>query len=95
MDMAGTDMYEEMNSKAESFFEWAQANPKFGLLFAAVLLAVWFTGLLLRWKWACHWQFNGNLWIFDGCKPETRRRIQIALVGVALAACLTMFFVWK
>ena len=34
-------MYEAENAKAESFFEWAQAHPKFGLLFAALLLAVW------------------------------------------------------
>ena len=74
--MTATDIYEAMNSKAESFFEWAQANPKYGLLFTAGLLAFWLTGLLLRWKWACHWQFNGKLWLFDGCKPETRRRIQ-------------------
>ena len=93
--MTATDIYEAMNSKAESFFEWAQANPKCGLLFAAGLLAFWLTGLLLRWKWACHWQFNGKLWLFDGCKPETRRRIQIVLVGVALVACLTMFFAWR
>lgn len=30
-----TDIYEAMNGKAESFFEWAQAHPKIGLLFAA------------------------------------------------------------
>ncbi|ADV44630.1 immunity 17 family protein [Bacteroides helcogenes] len=94
--MTATDIYEAMNSKAESFFEWAQtSNPKYGLLFATGLLAFWLTGLLLRWKWACHWQFNGKLWLFDGCKPETRRRIQIVLVSAALVACLTMFFVWR
>ncbi len=88
-------MYEAENAKAESFFEWAQAHPKFGLLFAALLLAVWFAGLLLGWKWACEWQFGGKLWLFDDCSPKTRRRVQIALIGVALSACLTMFFVWK
>lgn len=95
MAMTNTDIYEAINSKAESFFEWIRANPKYGLLFVAGLLAFWLTGLLLRWKWACHWQFNGKLWLFDGCKPETRRRIQIVLVGVALVACLTMFFAWR
>ena len=25
-----TDIYEAMNGKAESFFEWAQAHPKYG-----------------------------------------------------------------
>lgn len=95
MAMNITDIWEAMNGKAESFFEWAQAHPKIGLLFAAGLLALWFTGILLRWKWACHWQFGGKLWVFDDCKPETRRRIQMVLVGVALIACLTMFFVWR
>lgn len=89
------DICEAMNSMVESFFEWAQSNPKYGLLLAAGLLALWLVGLLLRWKWACHWQFYGKLWMFDDCKPETRRRIQIALVGVALIACLTIFFVWR
>lgn len=93
--MTITGIYETLNGKAESFFEWAQANPKFGLLFAALLLALWLMGLLLRWKWACQWQFWGKLWFFDDCKPETRRRIQIVLIGMALIACLTMFFVRK
>lgn len=61
MNMTVTDIYEAMNSKAESFFEWAQSHPKYGLLFAAALLALWLAGLLLRWKWACHWQFNSSL----------------------------------
>ena len=95
MAMTITGIYDALNGKAESFFEWAQANPKFGLLFAALLLALWLMGLLLRWKWACQWQFWGKLWFFDDCKPETRRRIQIVLIGMALIACLTMFFVWK
>lgn len=50
ISMTITDIYEAMNSKAESFFEWAQAHPKYGLLFAAALLALWLAGLLLRWK---------------------------------------------
>ncbi len=95
MAMTITGIYDALNDKAESFSEWAQAHPKFGLLFVAALLALWLTGLLFRWKWACQWQFWGKLWFFDDCKPETRRRIQIALVGVALAACLMMFFVWS
>ena len=86
--MTVTDIYEAINSKAESFFEWAQAHPGCGLLFAAVLLAVWLTGLLFRWQWACHWQFHSKLWIFDDCKSETRRQIQIVLIGVALICCL-------
>lgn len=43
-----TDIYETINSKTESFFEWVQAHPKIGLLFAAGLLALWFVGILLR-----------------------------------------------
>lgn len=39
MAMTITGIYETLNGKAESFFEWAQAHPKFGLLFAALLLA--------------------------------------------------------
>ncbi|WP_438638807.1 hypothetical protein [Muribaculum intestinale] len=46
-----TDIFQFMNEKAEAFFEWAQANPKFGQLIVFVLLAVWLTGLLRRWKW--------------------------------------------
>ena len=88
-------MYEAENAKAESFFEWAQAHPKFGLLFAALLLAVWFAGLLLGWKWACEWQFGGKLWLFDDCKPETKRHIYIAILSIALIAALTMFFIWR
>ena len=61
ISMTITDIYEAMNGKAESFFEWAQAHPKYGLLFAAALLVLWLAGLLLRWKWACHWQFNSTL----------------------------------
>lgn len=90
-----TEIWEAVSKMAGDHFEWAQANLKFGLLFAAFLLTFWLTGLLLRWKWACHWQFGGKLWFFDDCSPETRRRIQIVLIGMALAACLTMFFVWK
>lgn len=90
-----TDIYEAVNSMAESHFEWAQAHPKIGLLLAAVLLVLWLMGLLLRWKWACHWQFNSKLWLFDDCKPETRRRIQILLACVALVCCLTTFFTWR
>lgn len=91
--MTINDIYEAMNSKAESIFEWAQARPKYSLLFAAELLTLWLAGLLLRWKWACHWQFNSKLWFFDNCKPEMRRRIQIVLVSLALIACLTIFVV--
>ncbi|GAB6871474.1 Imm17 family immunity protein [Bacteroides rodentium] len=93
--MTITDIYEAMNGKAESFFEWVQAHPKYGLLLAAGLLVLWLVGILFRWKWACHWQFGGKLWMFDNCKPETRHRIQMALIGLALAGCLTMFFAWR
>ena len=94
--MTVIDMYEVINNKVGSFFEWAQAHPKYGLLFASGLLALWLVGLLLRWKWACHWQFNrSETWIFDDCTPETRRRIQIVLVSIAIIGCLTMFFAWR
>ena len=90
-----TDIFQFVNEKAEAFFEWAQAHPKFCLLLVAALLAVWLTGLLLRWGWALHWQNYGKMWIFDDCKPETKRRIQIFLVTVALLADLLLFFLWK
>lgn len=93
--MGITDIYETLNRKAEEFFEWAQAHPQFALLIAAALLGLWLIGLLLRWKWAFHWQFNSKLWLFDDCKPETRRRIQIILVCVVLVCCLTTFFTWR
>lgn len=94
--MTVIDMYEVINNKVGLFFEWVQAHPKYGLLFAFGLLALWLAGLLLRWKWACHWQFSrSETWIFDDCTPETRRRIQIVLVSIAIIGCLTMFFVWK
>ena len=79
--MKVTDIYEAMNNKAEAFFEWLQAHPKYGLLF--------------RWKWACEWQFHGKLWFFDDCKPETRRRIKIVLVSVLIILILVDFFVWR
>lgn len=93
--MGITDIYEVMNRKAEAFFEWVQAQPQFAMLIVAALLALWLVGLLLRWKWACHWQFGGKLWIFDNCKPETRRRVQVVLVGLALIASLMSFFLWR
>jgi hypothetical protein len=95
ISMTITDIYEAMNGKAESFSEWAQAHPKYGLLFAAALLVLWLAGLLLRWKWACEWQFHGKLWFFDDCKPETRRRIKIVLVSVLIILILVDFFVWR
>ena len=45
--MKVTDIYEAMNSKAEAFFEWLQAHPKYGLLFGVGLLALWLAGLVL------------------------------------------------
>lgn len=93
--MCITNIYEAMNRKAEEFFEWTQAHPQFALLIVAALLGLWLIGLLLRWKCACHWQFGGKLWIFDDGKPETRRRIQIILVCVALTASLMLFYLWR
>ncbi|MDE6191557.1 MAG: hypothetical protein K2G47_08045 [Muribaculum sp.] len=90
-----TEIWEAVNSKAGEFFEWAQAHPKFGLLLVAALLLFWLTGLVLRCGWALHWQNNGKMWIFDDCKPETKRRIQIFLVTVALLSDLMLFFLWK
>lgn len=95
ISMTVTDIYEMINSKAGAFFEWLQAHPKYWLLFCVGLLALWLVGLLLRWEWACHWQFNGKLWFFDDCKPETRRRIQIVLVTVLIILILVDFFVWR
>lgn len=93
--MAIADIYEAMNRKAEAFFEWTQAHPQFAMLIVAALLELWLIGLLFRWKWTCHWQFGGKLWIFDDSKPETRRRIQIILVSVALMASLILFYLWR
>lgn len=93
--MGITDIYEVMNRKAEAFFEWVQAQPQFALLVVATLLGLWLIGLLFQWKWACHWQFGGKLWLFDDCKPETRRRIQIILVSVALMSSLMLFYLWR
>ncbi|MDE6346245.1 MAG: hypothetical protein K2L55_06205 [Muribaculaceae bacterium] len=52
-------------------------------------------GLLLRRKWALNWQNNGRLWVFDDCKPETKRRILIIITSIALIACAIIFFVCK
>ena len=91
-----TEIWEAVSRKADELFEWAQAHPKSAYLFVAILLAFWLTGVLLRWKWACHWQFSrSETWIFDDCTPETRRRIQIVLVSIAIIGCLTMFFAWR
>ncbi len=90
-----TDIYETINRKAEEHFEWAQTHPKYGMLIGVALLAFWLVALLLRWKWAYHWTFNGKLWFFDDCKPETRRRILILLVSIALICCLVLFFAWR
>lgn len=95
MSMTVTDIYEMMNSKAGAFFEWLQTHPKYGLLFCVGLLVLWLVGLLLRWDWAYHWQFNSKLWFFDDCKPETRRRIKIVLVSLLIILMLIDFFVWK
>ena len=90
-----TDIHETINRKAEEHFEWAQTHPKYGLLIASALLALWLVGLLMRWKWTYHWTFNGKLWFFDNCKPETCRRILIILASIALIGCVFLFLVWK
>ena len=41
-----------------------------------------------------HWQFNSKLWLFDDCKPETRRRVQIVLVSVLIILILVGFFLY-
>lgn len=95
-DMNGiTEIWEAVSRKAGEHFEWAQAHPKFAYLFVTILLAFWLTGVLRRWKWACEWQYHGKLWLFDDCKPETKRRIYIIILSIALIVSLTMFFVWK
>ncbi len=93
--MTVTTIYEKINGKVEAFFGWLQAHPRYALLFAAGMLTLWLVGLLLHWKWACHWQFHGKLWLFDDCSPETRRRVQIVLLGIALTCCLLMFFIGR
>lgn len=85
-----TEISDAVNGNVESFFEWMKSHPRYALLLVAALLILWLIGMLCRWKWALHWHNNSKLWFFDGCSPETRRRVQIALVSVALAACLTM-----
>ena len=87
--MTVTDIYEAMNSKAEAFFEWLQAHPKYGLLFGVGLLALWLAGLLFRWKWACEWQFHGKLWFFDDCVGQ---RSDYTYIGWFLCMEIT---VWK
>lgn len=90
-----TEISDAVNDNVELFFEWMRSHPRYALLFVAALLVFWLIGMLLRWKWALHWQNNSKLWLFDDCNPETRRRIQIFLVSIALLADLLMFFVWK
>lgn len=93
-DMNGiTEIWEAVSRKAGEHFEWAQAHPKFAYLFVTILLAFWLTGVLRRWKWACEWQYHGKLWLFDDCKPETKRRIYIIILSIALIVSLTMSFV--
>ena len=89
------DLLEAINMKAEAHFEWAHAHPGFGLLIAVVLLVLWLAGLLLRWKWALRWNFNGTLIGFDNCRPETRRCIQIAIVSVVLIACIILLISYE
>lgn len=90
-----TEISDAINGNAELFFERMNSHPRYALLFVAALLIFWLIGMLRRWKWALHWHNYSKLWFFDGCSPETRRRVQIALVTIAIAACMILFFVWK
>lgn len=90
-----TEISDAVNGNVELFFEWMKSHPRYALLFVAALLIFWLIGMLCRWKWAVHWHNNSKLWFFDDCKPETKRRIQIFLVTVALLADLMLFFLWK
>lgn len=87
-----TEIYETINQKADELFEWSHANPKLGLLIPIALLIMLLVGMIMRWKWALHWNFNSKLWWFDDCSPETRRIIQIIIVTIALVGCCVMFF---
>ena len=73
--MTVTDIYEGINNSVGSYFEWAQAHQRHGLLVVAGLDAFWLVGLLRRWEWACRWQYYYKLWMFDACKPETKRKM--------------------
>lgn len=90
-----TEISDVINGNVELIFEWMKSHPRYALLFVAVLLILWLIGMLCRWKWALHWHNNSKLWFFDDCSPETRYRVQILLVSIALLADLVMFFVWK
>ena len=90
-----TEISDAVNGNLELFFEWMKSHPRYALLFVAALLIFWLIGMLCRWKWALHWHNNIKLWFFDDCSPETRRRVQIFLVSIALLADLLMFLVWK
>ena len=92
-DMNGiTEIWEAVSRKVGEHFEWAQAHPKSAYLFVTILLAFWLTGVLRRWKWACEWQYHGKLWLFDDCKPETKRCLYIVILSIALIVSLTMLF---
>ena len=90
-----TEISDTINRNAELFFEWMKSHPRYALLLAAALLIFWLIGMSRRWKWALHWQNNSKLWFFDDCSLETRRRVQIGLVTIAITACMILFFVWK
>lgn len=90
-----TEITDAVNRNAELFFEWMKSHPRYALLLAAALLIFWLIGMSRRWKWALHWQNNSKLWFFDDCSLETRHRVQIGLVTIAITACMILFFVWK
>lgn len=90
-----TEISYAVNGNVELFFEWMKSHPRYALLFVAALLIFWLIGMLRRWKWSLHWYNNSKLWFFDDGSPETRRRMQIFLVSIALLTDLLMFFVWK
>ena len=87
-----TELFQTLGAKAEAHFEWAQAHPKFGLLIAAALLALWLVGLIRGWKWALHWNFNSRLCFFDDCSASARRYVQIAIISIAIISCIVLFF---
>lgn len=90
-----TEISHAINGNAELFFEGMKSHPRYALLFVAALLIFWLIGILRRWKWALQWQNYGRLWLFDECSSETKRRVQIFLISIALLADLLIFLVWK
>ena len=89
------EIYRRINKAVEMLFDWLHSHPRYALLFALALFVLLLIGLLKGWKWACDWRFYGKLWLFDNCKPSTRRRVMIELTCIAIGACIVIFFTWK